>query len=110
LKPRYSIVWSPVSLRDLDEIIAYVALHDSPEAAARLFTNISSRIKTLSLFPKRCRIVPELKEQGIQEYHELIVGPYRIFFRLEGRRVAIVGVLDGRRDLEEILLQRALDQ
>ena len=107
---RYSIEWSPVSLRDLDEILEYVGLHDSPEAASRLFSKVSSCIVTLNRFPRRCRVVPELKEQLIQEYRELILGPYRIFFRLTEKKIGIVGVLDGRRDLEELILQRALDQ
>ncbi len=110
MTPRYSIDWSPVALRDVGEILGYVGLHESLEAAARLFAKISSRIKTLERFPRRCRVVPELKEQGILEYRELILEPYRIFFRLTQKKIGIVGVLDGRRDLEELILQRALDQ
>jgi len=52
--------------------------------------------------------VPELKDVGITDYRELISAPYRIFYRITGRVVSILGVLDGRRDLEEILIHRAI--
>lgn len=44
----------------------------------------------------------------MREYRELIVAPYRILFQIVGQMVAILGVLDGRRDLSELLLTRAL--
>jgi hypothetical protein len=47
---------------------------------------------------------------GVREYRELILAPYRVFFRLTRRSVDIVGMLDGRRDLEEILLRRYLGE
>ncbi|MFQ5705223.1 MAG: type II toxin-antitoxin system RelE/ParE family toxin [Gemmatimonadales bacterium] len=106
---RHPIEWAPTTIRDLDEILEYVVWRESGDAAARLCAKILSRIDKLSAFPRRCRIVPELKEYGIRDYRELIVSPYRIFFRINGRVVGIVGVLDGRRDLEEELLNRALD-
>lgn len=110
MTPRYHIEWAPVAIQDFDQILAYVSLHDSPQTAVQIYTKISSRIKTLCNYPRRCRIVPELKGQGIPEYRELIIAPYRVFFRLTERTVGIVGVLDGRRDLEELIIQRALDR
>jgi plasmid stabilization system protein ParE len=52
--------------------------------------------------------VPELKSVGVTEYRELIVSPYRVFFRIYENEVGVVGVLDGRRDLEETLIRRAM--
>ncbi len=56
--------------------------------------------------PERCRIVPELKEQGILQYRELIVKPWRIIFRIAEKKVYALSVLDSRRNIEEILLER----
>jgi hypothetical protein len=42
------------------------------------------------------------------EYRELIVSPYRVFFRIDEKDVGIIGILDGRRDLEETLIRRAM--
>lgn len=67
------------------------------------------QIETLSRSPSRARVVPELRELGIREYRELILSPYRVPFRIAGRVVAILGVFDGRRELAELLLKRALE-
>jgi plasmid stabilization system protein ParE len=104
----YRIRWAPVALQDLDEIIDYVASQDGTGAAASLFSKIKKRCGALSRHPARCRIVPELKSVGVTEYRELIVSPYRVFFRVYESEVGIVGVLDGRRDLEETLIRRAM--
>ena len=67
---------------------------------------------------RSCRLTPDvaviwlafdLKDFGVMEYRELIAVPYRIFYRITGQVVSILGVLDGRRDLEEMLVNRALE-
>ena len=103
---RYRILWAPAAIRDLDEILAYLATRDGPEAASLVYSKISGRIESLSRHPHRCRIAPELREIGVSEYREILVYPYRTFFRVSGDVLGIVGVLDGRRDLEELLIKR----
>jgi toxin ParE1/3/4 len=106
---KYRIVWAPTAVSDLDGILNYIAARSGPDAALGVFSKMAKRIDTLSHQPLHCRIVPELKENGIRDYRELIVTPYRVFFQLRGKSVGIVGILDARRDLEEILINRALD-
>ena len=77
-------------------------------AEANSYRKIKTRTHTLSSHPDRCRVVPELESVGVTECRELIVSPYRVFFRIDGRDVGIIGVLDGRRDLEETLVRRAM--
>ena len=105
----YELVWAPNAIRDVDEILDYVAVTRGPAAAERLYLKLVPRINSLSQFPKRARVVPELRQVGVREYRELIVSPYRILFRIGGEVVAILGVFDGRRDLAELILKRALD-
>jgi toxin ParE1/3/4 len=38
----------------------------------------------------------------------LFVKPYRLIYRVEGDRVYVPAVLDGRRDLEELLIRRLM--
>ena len=104
----YRIRWAPVAAQDLDDIIDYIAVQDGPGAAVKVFDKIRKRARTLSTHSNRCRIVPELKSVGVMEYRELVVAPYRVFFRVDERSVAIIGVLDGRRDLEETLIRRSM--
>ena len=105
---RYRITWAPIAEQDVDELLEYLARRDSIDAALAVYDKLITRIETLSLHPTRCRIPPELKKLGVREYRELIVRPYSVFFRIRGRTVGIVGVLDRRRDLEEVLVRRAL--
>jgi toxin ParE1/3/4 len=59
-------------------------------------------------FPERGRFVPELGRFAIRTYRELHVRPYRVLYRIAGRRVIVLGVFDGRRDLSELILRRLL--
>lgn len=105
----FQIVWTQSSNSDLDDILDYIAGRDSIDRALELYENLRKRIATLSSLPQRCRYVPELKAIGLMDFRELIFPPYRIFFRLVEKKVVLLGVLDSRRDLEEILIQRALE-
>jgi toxin ParE1/3/4 len=105
----FEIVWSPSAIQDLDDILEYVAARRNPDAAAELYLRMVKKVETLSRSPSRARVVPELRELGVREYRELIVSPYRIPFRIRNRIVAILGVFDGRRELTELLLRRAME-
>ncbi len=105
----YRIEWAPSAIDDLDEILEFIAVREGSDVARHIHAKIIARVDSLTTHPTRGRIVPELKEFGIKDYRELIVRPYRVFFRVMGRVVGIVGVLDGRRDLEELLVNRVLE-
>ena len=60
----------------------------------------------LFTFPERGRIVPELRDQGILQYRELIIPPWRILYRISEKRVYVLSVFDSRRNIEDILLKR----
>ena len=77
----YEIVWARVAENDLKDIIDYIAI-DSPATALNILKKIRNNASNLYTMPERCRIVPELKDQGIMQYRELIVPPRRIIFRI----------------------------
>lgn len=106
----YKIIWSRSALSDLDGIIDYVAADSSVDRALALYEKIHDQIGTLAAHPRRARVVPELERIAIREFRELQLKPYRILFRVDRSNVVLVGVLDGRRDLEAILVDRALHQ
>ena len=101
----YDIVWVRVAENDLKAIIDYIAI-DSPANALKIFKKIKNKASSLYIMPERCRIVPELKDQGIMQYRELIIPPWRIMFRITEMKVYILSVLDSRRNIEDILLER----
>lgn len=65
-------------------------------------------VEALETLPLRCRVVPELHAEGIETYRDEFVGPYRIVFGVHGDDVVVLAVVDGRRDLAELLIERAL--
>ena len=105
---RYRVEWTPVAQTDVDEILAFIASRDCVDAAMDVYETLMSKIETLVSQPARCRVPPEFLQLGVMTYHELIVSPYRVFFRIHGKQVGIIAVFDRRRDLEELLVQRAL--
>lgn len=99
--------WSAAAERDLEEILEYVGRH-SLDAAAQVYVRLRERAAALRAFPKRGRVVPELAVHGIRLYRELVVAPWRIVYRIAGRDPVVLAVVDARRRLEDLLLERVV--
>jgi toxin ParE1/3/4 len=109
MKKVYEVRWSESSEKDLVDIIEYIA-DDSPFQAYEVFKEVKRKTASLYRFPDRGRIVPELKDQGITQYRELIIPPWRIIYRVSDQKVYVMSVLDSRRNIEDILLKRLIGQ
>lgn len=107
---RYQAVWTDVALTDLLALIDYVVGHSGVAASQNLHERVIGAVDALETLPLRCRVVPELHAEGIETYREEFVGPYRIVFAVHGDDVVVLAVVDGRRDLAELLIERALRQ
>ena len=105
MNKEYDIVWSNIAENDLKNIVEFIA-DDSPPVALKIFKRIKQKASSLYTFPERGRIVPELRDQGILQYRELVVSPWRILYRISEKRVLVLSVLDSRQNIEDILLQR----
>ena len=81
MSKKYRVIWSNIAERDLKNIIEYIA-DDNLLNAQNIFKKIREKASSLYLFPKRGRLVPELKDQGILQYRELIHSPWRIIHRI----------------------------
>lgn len=103
----YEIIWAGVAENDLKEIIEYIAT-DSPANALKILKKIKQKASDLYTLPERGRIVPELQDQGIFLYRELIIPPWRIIYRISEMKVYVLSVLDGRQNVEDILLKRLI--
>lgn len=101
------IVWATVAADDLREIVDHLRI-DSLEAARSFVERVDSATKRLGTHPRIGRVVPELQRQNITRYREVILSPWRLFYRIEPDTIYVVSLLDGRRDVEEVLLRRLL--
>jgi plasmid stabilization system protein ParE len=107
MKKPYDVIWSDTSEKDLTGIVEYIAA-DSPSNAFEIFKEIKEKASRLYTFPERGRIVPELKDQGIVLYRELVVPPWRIIYRISKKTVYVLSVLDSRQNIEDTLLKRLI--
>jgi toxin ParE1/3/4 len=105
MNKKYDVVWSNIAGNDLKKIVEYIA-DDSPPNALKIFKRIKQKASSLHTFPERGRIVPELRDQGILQYRELVISAWRILYRISEKRVLVLSVLDSRRNIEDILLKR----
>ena len=48
----------------------------------------------------------ELQDQGILQYRELVISPWRVLYRISEKNVFVLSVLDSRRNIQDILLKR----
>ncbi|MCD4719707.1 MAG: type II toxin-antitoxin system RelE/ParE family toxin [Desulfobacula sp.] len=108
MNPKYQVIWTHVAENDLKEIIEYVS-NDRPQAALKILKTIKDKASNLYTLPERGRIVPELKDQGILQYRELVIPPWRLLYRIMDRKIFVLSVIDSRQNVEDILLKRMIN-
>lgn len=89
------IVWTEPALHDIEAIADYISL-DKPDAAKKLVRRIFETVQKLRRFPQMGSVPAEISDLL---YRQLIVGPCRIFYRVDGQRVYIVHVMRGEQML-----------
>ena len=104
---RRRIRWLEPASLDLIEIVEFVR-SDRPEAASRLGREILRAAARIARQPLSGRVIPELQEQGISDYRQTLVSPYRVIYAVRDQTIDIVAVIDSRRDLDAALFQRFL--
>lgn len=105
---KYKVIIDPQAKLDLKEIFIYVALNDSIQSANKLLDTLEETCFKLEKYPERGHIPPELKPTGIKNYLEIHYKPYRIIYEIEKNLIYIHSVIDGRRNIQEILSDRLL--
>ncbi len=89
------VIWSPQAKADLHEIAEYISV-DSVHYAEAIVSRILASVERLKKFPSSGRIVPEL---GMSAIREVVLGNYRIVYRLLETYCEIVTVMHSRQDL-----------
>ena len=88
-----SIVWTEQALDDVEAVRSLIA-RDSERYADLTAERIVHCVERLRMFPGSGRIVPEI---GREDLREILLGAYRIVYRLEGERVTVMTVVHGAR-------------
>jgi toxin ParE1/3/4 len=105
---RYEVLITQGAERDLEEIYDHIAEFDSPEKADHVLRRLLEVAERLATFPDRGPHPKELQALGIREYRQAYFKPYRLIYRIIGKRVVIYLIADGRRDMQALLSRRLL--
>jgi toxin ParE1/3/4 len=104
---KYFIKWTAPAREDINEIIDYIS-KTNINYAIKILDDIEKNVKNLDMPPERYRVVPELEKYGYLLYREIIVEYWRIIYKVENDFVYIMLVIDGRRNLEDLLLKKMI--
>jgi len=93
---------------DLFDICGYILNNDSPAHAEYVLLKLQEACVSLDEMPERGHTPPELERIGITEFKEIHFKPYRVIYEIEKKTVFIHCILDGRRDVQDLLERRLL--
>jgi plasmid stabilization system protein ParE len=92
------VEWSPEAGEDLEQTADYIG-RDSLVYAKAVVAKAVDMAESLSRFPQRGRIVPELNDE---HFRERFFYSYRLIYRIDEDKVLIVALVHGKRLLENI--------
>ena len=104
-RQRYKVRWTHAAGHDLESIVEFIA-RDNIDIAIQVLSKLREAASKLKTLPERGRVVPELAEVGLRIYREILCPPWRIIYRISASNVFVMAVIDSRRNVEDILLER----
>jgi len=105
---RREVVLSAPALADLLDINDYYLCEVSDRVANGIIDGLEAAVNNLAEFPDRGSIPKELLALGIRQYRQIIENPYRIIYETFADKIVVHAILDGRRDMQSLLMQRIL--
>lgn len=103
---RFEVLLTADAARDLGEIHDCIIEHDDPAKAGHVLERLAAVIESLATNPGRGSYPKELLALGIRDYRQAFFKPYRVIYRVAGRRVYVYLIADGRRDMQTLLARR----
>lgn len=105
---KYEVLLTEGAEQDLESIYDYIAEFDCKANADYVLDRLLEIVESVSAFPERGAYPKELVALGIRDYRQAAFKPYRVIYRVMGRKVYIYVIADGRRDLQSLLARRLL--
>jgi len=88
--------WTPQATEDLHSIAEFIA-RDSSQYARLLVVDIFQAVDRIAAFPQSGRLVPELNDPVVRE---VILGNYRLVYRLKDANLDLLTIYHGARLLD----------
>lgn len=94
-KKKWRLIWTDPAVESLSEIVEFIS-RDSEYYAANVAKGIYETAENLILFPLMGRTVPEFNRE---DFRELFYQSYRIIYKVESDRIALLTIVHCSRDL-----------
>ena len=104
----YEVIWSENASLDLIDIVSYIKFNSGKGIAKGIYTKIKRKVDKIIDFPKKGIIVPELYSIGITDIYQIMESPWKIYYKILEDKILVLSVIDGRRNLEEILYKKII--
>jgi toxin ParE1/3/4 len=104
----YHVVMIREAEEDICSIYRFIVKNDSINRAEQIFSSLQQTCLSLRHFPERGHTPPELDSVGIKKFKEIHFKPFRIIYEIEGKKVFVHCVVDGRQNMQELLEIRLL--
>lgn len=105
---KYRLLITDAAIQDLEEIFDWIAEHDSPAKADALLDRILQVTESIAALPGRGSRPPELPADPSSGVRQVYFKPYRIIYEIDGSRIIVHLIADGRRNMQSLLLRRLL--
>jgi toxin ParE1/3/4 len=105
----FQVLLTDNAAHDLEEIYEYIEINDGTGKAGKVLDRFEKTFASLSESPHRGAYPKELLGIGIREFREIFFKPYRIIYRVIDKKVYILLISDGRRDMQSLLERRLLE-
>jgi plasmid stabilization system protein ParE len=92
------LIWTEAALADADAAAAYIAC-DSRTYAASFVRKVRATARSLKRLPVAGALVLEVGDPSIRE---IFVANYRLIYRVESDRVAILRLIHGAREMGRV--------
>lgn len=90
------VKWTPQADKDLDAIVEFIG-KDSPHYARLFVADVFQALERIGTFPNSGRVVPEIGNPLIRE---VILGRYRLVFRIRRENLELLTLHHGARLLD----------
>jgi len=93
---------------DLAALRSYIVKNFSATTWQATYTKLKLAIRNLASFPQLGGIPDELATLNLTQYRQILSGKNRIIYEVRQDAVYVHLIVDARRDLKEVLMQRLL--
>ncbi len=106
----YPVRITAAATRDLEDIFTWIAEHGAPRKAVYVLDRLAKAAESIAELPHRGARPDELPPGTEGEYRQVFFKPYRVIYEIGEREIVIHLIVDGRRNLQSLLLRRLTDR